>query len=56
MEKIKIPKDHYFVAGDYRSNSLDSRYFGLILKSSITAEVIVYNNPILKKISDSIER
>jgi signal peptidase I len=56
MEKIKIPKDHYFVAGDYRSNSLDSRYFGPIFKSSITAEVIVYNTPILKKISDLVKK
>lgn len=31
----KIPKDCYFVVGDNRNNSLDSRYIGLIKKEQI---------------------
>ncbi len=30
-----IPKDHYFVLGDHRTNSFDSRDFGLVHKSQL---------------------
>lgn len=52
MDKIIIPKDHYFVAGDYRYDSLDSRYFGPIAKKSIIGEVLTFDDPILRKISN----
>jgi signal peptidase I len=49
MNQIKNPKDYYFVVGDYRVNSLDSRYLEPILKSSIIGKVILYDNIIFKK-------
>ena len=56
MEKIKISKDHFFVAGDYRKNSLDSRYFGPIHEKSIIAKVILYDNKLIKILSNIIEK
>lgn len=35
-----IPSDSYFVVGDNRENSLDSRYIGLINKSDIDGVVV----------------
>ena len=37
-----VPKNKYFVMGDNRSNSNDSRSFGLIDKSSILGKVIIH--------------
>ena len=42
IEKLgydKIPNDMYFVLGDNRMNSLDSREIGLIKKSDITGKI-----------------
>ena len=35
----KIPEDMYFVLGDYRENSLDSREIGLIKKEDINGKI-----------------
>jgi len=36
----KIPLDHYFIVGDYRCTSIDSRYFGPVHKDKILGKVI----------------
>ena len=40
LKQVVIPEGMYFVAGDNRGNSLDSRIFGLISKSQIHANVL----------------
>ena len=41
---INIPKDHYFVMGDNRGNSIDSRVIGTIDKKNImgTTKIIIF--------------
>ena len=43
-----IPKDMYFVLGDNRTNSSDSRTFGLVKKSDIIGKVVMRLYPFSK--------
>ena len=44
----KIPQDYYLVLGDNRKVSADSRYYGLIPKSSIVGKVSIRFWPLNK--------
>jgi signal peptidase I len=39
LKPVRIPPDHYFVVGDHRGLSRDSRFFGMIHRDRITGRV-----------------
>jgi signal peptidase I len=41
MPRLKVPAGHYFMMGDNRTASRDSRYFGTVAKSSLIGRVFV---------------
>ena len=46
MEKVTVPPGHYWMMGDNRGNSSDSRFFGPIPESSIIGRAFVKVWPI----------
>ena len=40
MTKLTLQKDQYYVLGDNRQNSIDSRDFGAVSRAAITAKVV----------------
>jgi signal peptidase I len=37
-----VPEDSYFVLGDFRTNSIDSRMYGAVSKSDIDGKIISF--------------
>jgi signal peptidase I len=38
-ETLVVPAEHYFVMGDFRNNSEDSRYFGVVHQDRLIGKV-----------------
>ncbi len=53
---FQIPADSYFMMGDSRDNSLDSRYWGIVPKANLVARVLrIWNSPDTDRMFTSLE-
>ncbi|HVC47304.1 MAG TPA: signal peptidase I [Terracidiphilus sp.] len=52
---LVVPKDEYFVMGDNRNHSLDSRYWGLVPRDAIVARPLVIYFSLRRKSSTDVQ-
>ena len=53
---FQIPADSYFMMGDSRDNSLDSRYWGIVPKANLVAKALrIWNSPDTERMFTSLE-